>query len=197
MLVSIVKKVVGLCSHHAWAVVAIAVLCTGASGYYAAKHFAINTDVNRLIAPGLDWREREQRYEKEFPGAYGSIMVVVDAPTSELATVATVKLWEELAKRPDLFHGVHQLDRDPYFAKNGLLFQPEADLTRLTQGLGRAAPVIGALAGDPSLRGLTRALSFGLLGVQSGQAKLEDLQRAMTMASDTIDHVMAGEPATF
>ena len=43
MLVSIVKKVVGLCSHHAWAVVAIAVLCTGASGYYAAKHFAINT----------------------------------------------------------------------------------------------------------------------------------------------------------
>ena len=77
---------------------------------------------------------------------------------------------------------VRQLDGDPFFAKNGLLFQPEADLARMTQGLGRAGPIIGALAGDPSLRGLTRALSFGLLGVQNGQAKLEDLQRALTMS---------------
>ena len=52
-------------------------------------------------------------------------------------------------------------------------FNRRADLARMTQGLGRAAPVIGALAGDPSLRGLTRALSFGLLGVQNrpGQAR--------------------------
>ncbi len=92
---------------------------------------------------------------------------------------------------------VRQLDGDPFFAKNGLLFQPEDDLARMTQGLGRAGPVIGALAGDPTLRGLTRALSFGLLGVQNGQAKLEDLQRALTMSSDTIDQVMAGQPASF
>ena len=92
---------------------------------------------------------------------------------------------------------VRQLDGDPFFAKNGLLFQPEAELARMAQGLGRAGPIIGALAGDPSLRGLTRALSFGLLGVQTGQAKLEDLQRAFTMSSDTIDQVMAGQPASF
>ena len=64
----------------------------------------------------------------------------------------------------------------------------------MTQGLGRAGPVIGALAGDPTLRGLTRALSFGLLGVQSGQAKLEDLQRALTMSADT-DRPGAGRAA--
>ena len=92
---------------------------------------------------------------------------------------------------------MRQLDGDPFFAKNGLLFQPEADLARMAQGLGRAGPVIGALAGDPSLRGLTRALSFGLLGVQNGQAKLEDLQRALTMSADTIDQVLAGQPASF
>ena len=88
-------------------------------------------------------------------------------------------------------------DSDPFFEKNGLLFQPEAESRGMTQGLGRAGPVIGALAGDPSLRGLTRALSFGLLGVQSGQAKFEDLQRALTMSADTIDQVMAGQPASF
>src|SRR4051794_12042400 len=111
MLVSIVRQVVGFCNRHAWAVVVVATLTTAVCGYYSAAHFAINTDINRLIAPGLEWRAREQAYEKEFPGAFGSIMVVIDAPTPELATFATVKLWEELAKRPDLFHAVHQLDR--------------------------------------------------------------------------------------
>ena len=100
---------------------------------------------------------------------------MVDAPTPELATEASAKLAQRLNQRPDLFHVVRQLDGDPFFAKNGLLFQPEDDLARMAQGLGRAGPIIGALAGDPSLRGLTRALSFGLLGVQNGQAKLEDL----------------------
>ncbi|MEA2908875.1 MAG: uncharacterized protein QOJ15_956, partial [Bradyrhizobium sp.] len=122
---------------------------------------------------------------------------VVDAPTPELATEASANLAKQLSTRPDLFHVVRQLDGDPFFAKNGLLFQPESDLARMSQGLGRGAPVIGALAGDPSLRGLTRALSFGLLGVQTGQAKLEDLQRALTMSADTVDRVLAEQPASF
>ncbi len=197
MLVAIVRQIVAFCSRHAWAVIAVAVLATACSGYYAADHFAITTDINKLIAPGLKWREREQAYEKQFPGSFGSILVVVDAPTPELATEASTRLGKKLAERPDLFHTVRQLDGDPFFAKNGLLFQDEADLGKMTQGLGRAAPVIGALASDPSLRGLTRGLSFGLLGVQQGQAKLDDLTRALTMSADTVDHVLAGQPASF
>src|SRR4029079_9760325 len=117
MLVSIVRRVVGLCSQYAWGGIGVALIGTTVCGYYSATHFAINTDINKLIAPKLDWRQREQAYEKQFPGSFGSLTVVVDAPTPELATVATVKLWEELAKRPDLFHAVHQLDRAPFFTK--------------------------------------------------------------------------------
>ena len=197
MLVSVVKKVVGFCSRHAWAVIVLATIITAGSGYYTAKHFAITTDINKLMAADIDWRVREKAYERDFPGSFGSILVVVDAPTPELATEASAKLARQLSGKPDLFHVVRQLDGDPFFAKNGLLFQPESDLARMSQGLGRGAPVIGALASDPSLRGLTRALSFGLLGVQQGQAKLDDLQRAMTMSADTVDHVLAGQPASF
>jgi hopanoid biosynthesis associated RND transporter like protein HpnN len=197
MLVSLVKQIVGLCSRYAWPVIAVALVIATASGLYAAKHFAITTDVNKLISPDLPWRQRELAYEKAFPGSFNSILVVVDAPTPELATEATAKLAQRLNERPELFPVVRQLDSDPFFAKNGLLFRPEAELARVAQGLGRAGPIIGALAGDPSLRGLTRALSFGLLGVQNGQAKLEDIQRALTMSADTIDQVLAGQPATF
>ena len=197
MLVSIVRQIVGFCSRYAWAVVAVATVITAVSGYFTIKHFAITTDINKLIASDLKWREREKAFEKEFPGSFGSILVVVDAPTPELATEASVKLAQKLTEQPALFRAVTQLDNDPFFAKNGLLFLPESDLTKMSQGLGRGAPVIGALAGDPSLRGMTRALAFGLLGVQSGQAKFEDLQRALTMSADTIDQVLAGQPATF
>ena len=105
MLVSIVRQIVGLCSRYAWAVVAAGRWSSPRSpGIYAANHFAITTDINKLISPDLDWRQREQAYEKDFPGSFGSILVVVDAPTPELATEASANLAEQLAERPDLFH---------------------------------------------------------------------------------------------
>jgi hopanoid biosynthesis associated RND transporter like protein HpnN len=197
MLISIVRAIVAFCSRYAWPVIAVAALVTVGSSYYAATHFAITTDINKLISNDIEWRQREQAFEKEFPGSYGSILVVVDAPTPELANEAGARLAKKLSERPDLFHSVRALDDDPFFAKNGLLFQSEEDLGRMTQGLGRAAPIIGALASDPSLRGLTRGLSFGLLGVQNGQAKLDDINRALVMSSDTVEAVLAGQPASF
>ena len=198
MLISAVKYIVELCNRFPWVVLSLALGISVASGTYAATHFAITTDINKLISPDLDWRQRELAYEKEYPGSFLSILVVVDAPTPELASAATALLAQRLAEQqPKTFLAVHHLDGDPFFARNGLLFTPEADLARMGQGLGRAAPIVGALAGDPTLRGLTRAFSFGLLGVQSGQAKLEDLMRAMTMSADTIDQVLDGKPATF
>ncbi len=103
MLVSIVRQVVGFCSRYAWAVVAVATVITAVSGYYAATHFAITTDINKLIAPNLDWREREKAYEKEFPGSFGSILVVVDAPTPELATEASANLAKSSPSGPTCF----------------------------------------------------------------------------------------------
>ena len=41
----------------------------------------------------------------------------------------------------------------------------------------RAAPVISTLARDPSLRGLTKALSLALVGVQMRMVTLDDLAR--------------------
>jgi hypothetical protein len=157
MLVSVVKQVVALCSRHAWMVVALATLITAGCGYYTATHFAITTDINKLISSDLGWRQRERAYEKAFPGPFNSILTVVDAPTPELASGATAVLAQRLSEQPKLFRAVNLLDGDPFFAKNGLLFQSEADVAKMTEGLGTAGPVIGALAGDQNLRGLTRA----------------------------------------
>ena len=186
-----------MCSRYHWPVVAGALILAVASGIYTVRHFAISTDIAQLISPDLPWRQRENDYEKAFPGPFTSILVVVNAPTVELVNEATHGLVERLSKMPNVIHSAHQLDGGPFLAKNGLLFLREKDLAGMTQGLAQAGPLIQMLAGDPTLRGLSRSLSLTLVGVETGRAKLDDLVRPLNASAETIDHVLAGQPATF
>ena len=102
------------------------------------------------------------------------------------------ELAQRLAAQPKLFHSVTDLSGSEFFARNAWLFQSTADVERLTKGLGRGAPVISALAGDPSLRGLTKALSLALVGVQMHRVTLDDLAPPLSMAADTLDDVLDG-----
>ena len=61
---------------------------------YAARHFAINTDVTRLISPDLPWRQRELTFNATFPQGKETIIAVIDAPTSEAASKAAQSLTE-------------------------------------------------------------------------------------------------------
>ncbi|MGI8527269.1 MAG: MMPL family transporter [Pseudolabrys sp.] len=174
-------------------------ICTAVgAGFYTARHFAINTDINRLISPDLDWRKREADFEKAFPGHFGSSLVVVDAPTAEYASLASAELAKRLAQKPELFHSIEDMSGNEFFIRNGLLFQPAADVKQLSRGLGQAAPLVGTLASDPSLRGLTRALSLVLVGgVQNRMTTLDGLARPLSMAATTVEAALAGRPATF
>ncbi|MBM3529703.1 MAG: hopanoid biosynthesis-associated RND transporter HpnN [Alphaproteobacteria bacterium] len=197
MLISILRRIVGLCSRFPWPVVVASAVLGVAAAIYAASNFAISTDINKLISSELDWRKRELAFEATFPDPFTSILVVVNAPTTELASQAASVLTDKLSQDKTLFRSVRQLDGGPFFAKNGLLFQSPEDLAATTRGLAGAGPMIGALSNDPTLRGLTRALSFGMLGVQSGGSKLDDLVRPLNMSADTLDRVLGGQPASF
>ncbi len=197
MLVSTVSRIVALCTRFPWLVIAIVIGLAAAAAGYASSHFAINTDINKLISPDLPWRQNERTLEKEFPGHFNSTLIVIDAPTPELANVASDALARELKTKPQLFREVENLSGNEFFARNGLLFQPTEDVARLTRGLGLASPFVGVLVNDPSLRGLTHMLAMGVGGVQQGMSKLDDLTRPLSMAADTLDNVLAGRPAVF
>ncbi len=197
MLRSLVTGVVGFCTRFPWPIIALALAATLGSVAYSARHFAINTDVNKLISPDLDWRKREAEFEKTFPGHFGSTLIVVDAPSAEYASRAGADLAAQLQSRPQLFHSVDDIGGSEFFARNGLLYRPTEDVANFTKGLGQAAPLVGTLVGDPSLRGLTRTLSLGLIGVQNDMITLDALARPLSMASTTIEDALAGRPASF
>jgi uncharacterized protein len=188
---------VRFCTRFPWPIIVLALLVAFGSAIYAARHFAINTDVNKLISPELDWRKREAEFEKAFRGHYGSTLVVVDAPTAEYASRAAADLAAQLKAKPQLFRSVDDIGGSEFFARNGLLYRPTEDVTSFAKGLGQAAPLIGTLVGDPSLRGLTRTLSLGLIGVQNKMVTLDALTRPLSMASATLENVLAGRPASF
>jgi hopanoid biosynthesis associated RND transporter like protein HpnN len=197
MLKTAVARLVGFCTRFPWLVIAIVMVSAIVSSVYSATHFAINTDINKLISTDLPWRQRESAFEREFPGHFQSTLVVIDAPTPELATAAAQELAQRLHNRPTLFKSVEDLAEDKFFRHNGLLFRPAPEVKQFTQGLAQAAPIIDVLSSDQSLRGLASALGLGLTGVQQGKLTLDAMQRPMSMAAASIEQGLAGKPPLF
>jgi hopanoid biosynthesis associated RND transporter like protein HpnN len=195
-ITALVVRAIDFCAHYAWPVVGLAVLLTVASSWYAATHFSITTDINKLISTDLPWRQREMAFEKAFP-RYELIVAVIDAPTPELADEATAALVQRLGQQKDLFRTIEEPKGGAFFAQNGLLFEPVDQLLPQLKTMTQAQRLIQVLASDPSLRGVVQALQFGLLGVQGGQITLDNMIWPMTLGADTIEKINAGQPATF
>src|SRR5438270_4432709 len=197
MLQHAIVTIVDYCIRYAAQTIGIAVLLGLVTGIYAAGHFAIDADVNKLISKELPWRQREVAFEKSFPPKEETILAVIDAPTSELATQATTALIQKLAPQKDHFHSILEAGGGPFFAKNGLLFLPTQEVIGLTKKLGEAKPLIQTLAQDSNLRGLTTALNYGLIGARMNHYTLDDLSGTLNMVSDTLDEAIAGQRASF
>src|ERR1700722_1976939 len=195
-ITALVVRAIETCVKFAWPVVGIAVLLTAASGWYAATHFKITTDINQLISTSIPWRQRELAFEKAFP-QYELIVAVIDAPTPELADEATGDLVQRLSQQKDLFRSIEQPKGGPFFAQNGFLFESTDDLGPQLGMLAKAQRLVQVLASDPSLRGVVQALQFGLLGVQGGQITLDNMTWPMTLGADAIEKVNANQPASF
>jgi len=196
MLTSLIVGLFRFCTRYAWQVVAAGLIVAVASGIYAARHFAINSDISTLLSSDLDWRKRELEFERAFQ-RYKLILVVIQAPTPELASEATAALAKALAAKKDQVGEITQSGGGDFFIRHALLFQSTDDLKQTIAQLDRGEPLIYDLATDPSLRGLVSGLEDGLLGIQSGDLKLDDFTRIFDMASDTLENVLAGRPASF
>jgi uncharacterized protein len=196
VLTSIVVSIVKACTRFAATTVLIALILAIAAGFYTARHFEINTDINTLISPDLDWRKRDIQFDEAFDRDR-TILAVVEAPTPELTSSATAALNQKLAGDTQHFESVQPLGSGEFFEKNGLLFLPVAQVARSTSQFESAAPLIEIMAGDPSLRGLTGALETGLAGIKRGQVKLDSTERPFNQIAQTVESVLNNGAGTF
>ncbi|MBA3898006.1 MAG: MMPL family transporter, partial [Sphingomonadaceae bacterium] len=164
---------------------------------YAAGNFAMTTDTAALISPKVDWRRDEKAVETAFPQLTDAVLVIVDGRTPELAEAATAKLAERLEHDRAHFRLVRRPDGGAFFDREGLLFGSVAEVRSATAALIEAQPLLGPVASDPSLRGVARALSTALTGVENGSASLVQIDRPIRTMGDALGRSAHGEPAYF
>lgn len=173
----------------------VVVLFAALSGVYVARHFDIDSRSDDLISSKIAWRQREIQFDRAFPQRDNLTLVVIQGATPERAEQAAVALKSQLQKRPDIFPLVRDLQGDPFFQKNGLLYLPTQSVKDATTQLIAAQPFLGPLAADPSLRGVMDSLNTALIGVEHGQAPLDQLTGPFKQFTSVFGNVLAGKPA--
>jgi len=196
MLTNLIARIVDLSARHAWAVVTAFALLVALACLYVAGHFAITTDVGRLMDPDAPWARRDAAVAAAFPERGDTTLAVVRAPAPELAAAAARELAASLRRQPARFHSVSLGDGDEFFRRNGLLYLSTSDLVEMTDGLRGARPLLHALARDPSLRGVANLLSVSLATpLQTGQIGLPAMAPLLAASADAVEGVLAQRPA--
>src|SRR6266852_2824315 len=194
MLARAVVRLVQVSTRAARLVVAIGLLGGILLGTYAATHLNVDTDTNKLISPELPWRKREAEFDRAFPQNVDLLAIIVDAATPGQAEDSASTLARWLRDRPQLYRTVRRPDGGEFLTRNGLLFLPVNEVQDVADQLIAAQPLLGALAADPSLRGLFSAISLALEGVKNGEIKLSALDAPLTALADPVEAAVAGRP---
>ncbi|MGA9601776.1 MAG: MMPL family transporter [Methylocystis sp.] len=194
---SAIVHLVSACRRRPYLTIVLSLLLALLGAVYTYQNIAINTDTDQLISSKLPWRQRDIAYDAAFPQQANTLLVVVDGATPEIAASAAGTLADALAQTQGRFQEVEELGAPDFFKRNGLLFLGKDELQRLTDQLIHAQPFLGALATDPTLRGLAGALRFMPEGARRGAIQLEDFAAPIARVSETIDALLAGRPAAF
>jgi hopanoid biosynthesis associated RND transporter like protein HpnN len=194
---SLIARVVGLSIARAWLVVALVVILSVVMLRFVAAHFAMTTDTYALLSPKLPWRVRQAEFNKAFPQEGSDIVVVIDGQTPELTEAAATKLAASLSAQTQLFHSVQRPDGGPFWDHNGLLFASTEDLKTFIAQLVKGQPFLGAMASDPSLRGLANTLALAAKGVNNGEALPQDLGTPIRILTEALHGLTSGKPTFF
>ncbi len=191
--IGFVARIVSFSARRRWLVLAAALAITVLAGFYAASHFAISTDLNRLISADLPWRQREIALGQAFPQRDNMILAVLDAPNPDMANKAALELERALKPQTKFFSGVRCLEASDFFRREGLMFLPAKAVSARMEQLIDAQPFLGALAQDPSLRGLAGAMSL----MAKGGDQAAGLAQPLAALAGAMDSAVAGKASDF
>ncbi len=186
---------VGFVRSRAWPVLLLAVAFSALSLHYAITTIGINTSTTDMLSAELPFRKNAEALKQAFPQFTDSLTVVVEAGSPEAASDAAEQLSARLRSETDLFRDVFFPEGDRFFRRNGLLYLSTEELYSLSDRLAGAQPLLGALSGDLTLRGLAGVLVPALTEGDTASADLAGtLGPVLERMTVAIESVEAGRP---
>lgn len=177
---------IGWVCGRAGIVVLAALLSAAGLLWYAASSLTINTSTTDMLSAELPFRQNNVAVDAAFPQRSGTLIVVVEGPDGLAAAEAARRLALALKDQPGRFEDVFDLEGDPFFRRNGLLFLSQSELEAQADRLAAAQPLLAALLADPSLRGLQDLLSSALDSGESPVASLEALLNRLAAVAEAL-----------
>lgn len=194
MLSRVLEGLVAASVRHAAALVALALIAAVLCGVYASTHLSIDTDTGDLISRDLPWRQRDAELDRVFPQNVDQLAIVIDGATSGQAEDAATALAQWARRHPELYKTVAEPGGGEFFKRDGLLLLSTAEVQKVADQLIAAQPMLGALAADPSLRGLFSSLSLAATGVEHGDIDPSEIATPLRTIAGAVDAALAGNP---
>ena len=125
---------------------------------------------------------------KAFPALENTFVVVIDARTGEQGLEAARAVAQSFAARPDLYDKVYAPGTGKFFEDYGLLYLPKAEVGKIVDSIGQAAPLLGVLAQKPNIDGMA-----DLVGGMAQAAAQGAVPAGMERILKAADASLAGE----
>ena len=174
-------------------IVALAVVLAAAALAYALPHLRVNTGTEDMISAEVPFRQNRSAFLEAFPQFRNPVIAVIEGAVPERVEQAAARLAAAL-QDDSQFAAVDYPDGEPFFASHGLLYLDEAALATLSDRLAAAQPLLGALAADPSLRGLASFVELALTDAGPDGPLPAELDRLLGRMAAAVAAQEAGLP---
>ncbi|MBA4782420.1 MAG: MMPL family transporter [Rhizobiales bacterium] len=152
-----VARLIGSVVRHAWLWITGYAAALVVSAFAAASLLGVNTDSSQMLSPNLDFQQKMLAFNADYPGIKNAVVIVVRADTPDAADAATRLLVTNLSASKHLTN-VFGPSVDPFFLKNGLLYQSVDELDANLAELNKSASLLASLRADPTLATFFRSL---------------------------------------
>ncbi|OQW54678.1 MMPL family transporter [Candidatus Raskinella chloraquaticus] len=194
MLRELAVHLTAACQRFALPIVGVATALAIGLGLFVASTIKLDSNVANLMNRDLPWRQAEIAYSKAFPQFDRRLVIVIDGPDRDRTAKAANALGNALRADTSQFKDVRVPGSEEYFEQNGLLYLSVDDVTKITEDLIAAQPVLGSIAADPSLQGLFKAMNRALEGLAAGEFQYKQIASALDKIAETIDARLNGKP---
>ncbi|WP_291363768.1 MMPL family transporter [Acetobacter sp. UBA5411] len=194
MISLFIGRLIVLCAKRASLVVAFFMLLAATSVWVSYNHLGVTTDTDKMLSDKLAWKKRSDMMGKLFPQKDNLLVAVIEADLPEEGRATARALAEKLSGDHDHFNYIRLPDDNAYLNRNGLMFLDQKALSKVLDDTVAAQPFLGALAADPSARGLFDSLGLIAEGVKRGQANMAGFQAPLNGFANSLEAAANGHP---